>query len=343
MNIPEAVKSSDVPQFKRDDPKLGTIMEEGISGNVVLIGFPFDEGVLRNGGRRGSELGPDCLRRFIPKIGPIVNSELEISLASLRISDYGNIEAGTFEACHEKLRQKVLTVLKKPHMPVPFVLGGGNDQSWSNGMAFLDYCAENEYQPIIINIDAHLDVRPLDDQGRVHSGCPFRLLVEDARFQLLKGKLLEFACQGSQCASAHVQFVEEHRGHLFWLRDLRRQRVGDIENVRGPFTQAGKAMRDIFWNLKPSQRVFFSFDVDSISSSHCPGVSCPSVDGGLTAEEAVELGFLAGQTPQVALVDLSEYNPAVEDYRTGRLLSNIFYYFCLGYTLRNEERELFSI
>ena len=65
-------------------------------------------------------------------------------------------------------------------------------------------------------------------------------------------------------------------------------------------------------------------------SSLCEqGVSCPGTVG-LTAEEACDICFLAGTSPNVALVDLSEFNPLVEDYRTGRLVANMFYYFLLG-------------
>jgi formiminoglutamase len=39
-------------------------------------------------------------------------------------------------------------------------------------------------------------------------------------------------------------------------------------------------------------------------------------------------------TSQVALFDLSEYNPDIEDYRTGRLVANMFYYFCAGVARR---------
>ena len=33
-------------------------------------------------------------------------------------------------------------------------------------------------------------------------------------------------------------------------------------------------------------------------------------------------------------MDVSEYNPAVEEYRTGRLVANMFYYFALGMACR---------
>lgn len=54
-----------------------------------------------------------------------------------------------------------------------------------------------------------------------------------------------------------------------------------------------------------------SFDVDSISSKYMPGVSAPSVVGGLTSEEALEIVEIAGLCSKVRLVDFSEFNPAV--------------------------------
>jgi hypothetical protein len=35
-------------------------------------------------------------------------------------------------------------------------------------------------------------------------------------------------------------------------------------------------------------------------------------------------------------VDFTDYNPAIEDYRSGLLLANFFYYFCMGYYFRNK-------
>lgn len=55
--------------MKPDDLRLGAIMKEGIEGDIVLIGFPFDTGAKRAQIRHGAELGPDCLRRFLPKTG----------------------------------------------------------------------------------------------------------------------------------------------------------------------------------------------------------------------------------------------------------------------------------
>jgi hypothetical protein len=37
---------------------------------------------------------------------------------------------------------------------------------------------------------------------------------------------------------------------------------------------------------------------------------------------------------KVRLMDLSEYNPLVEEWRTGKLVANMFYYFCMGVAAR---------
>lgn len=317
----------EVPNFKRDDPKLRTIMSEGLEGDAVVIGFPFDEGVARNGGRRGAELGPDCVRRFLPNIGPIYNCELDIDLSNFRVSDYGNIEAHDFETAHQKLKNKVLRVLNKEHKPFPIILGGGNDQSYSNGLAFLEFCENNSYQPVIINIDAHLDVRTLNDEGQIHSGCPFRLLVEHEKFVSRQGLFYEFACQGSQCAKAHVDFVKERGGHLTWLKEIR---CHNTQTFSSYLTQAGQMLFELVESLPENSRVFMSFDIDSVNSAFCPGVSAPSVVGGLTAEEAMEIGLVSGRSKKVVMLDISEFNPAVEDYRTGKFIANIVYHTILG-------------
>ena len=44
-------------------------------------------------------------------------------------------------------------------------------------------------------VDAHLDVRPLK-LGKVHSGSPFRQMLEDLRF-IHSGKFIEFGAQGA--------------------------------------------------------------------------------------------------------------------------------------------------
>ena len=165
-----------------DDIRLGDILGMGDDGDIVLIGFPYDEGVRRNGGRVGSRLGPSAFRESLHRTGTVINAELDdLDLrCHLQISDGGNIrEDLSLEDAHQQLEETIFQLLSKKK--IPFVIGGGNDQSYPNASALLRFL-QGQSSLHVINIDAHLDVRPLKQGNQVHSGSPFRLLLEDPRF-----------------------------------------------------------------------------------------------------------------------------------------------------------------
>lgn len=79
--------------------------------------------------------------------------------------------------------------------------------------------------------------------------------------------------------------------------------------------------------------IFVSFDLDAVVARDAPGVSCSSPTG-LSSEDAIRIAKFAGSHPKVKLFDLSEYNPQIEEYRTGRLVAMMFHAFLCGYTQR---------
>ena len=64
----------------------------------------------------------------------------------------------------------------------------------------------------------------------------------------------------------------------------------------------------------------------------CPGVSLPSVIGGLTDEESIEILRASASSPKVKIIDISEYNPAVENKRSGKLVARLIYEFALEFS-----------
>lgn len=317
----------------------------------------------------GAAEAPAAFRSFLPKIGTLVNAEFGIDLQSLRVSDFGDINPKLeLEEAHKLLTHQVGLILASG--AVPFVIGGGNDQSYANASALIqkvlalkqqveresvnsghrsttgnshsmssagcnhDNIASTEMTPTVgvINIDAHLDVRPLKD-GKAHSGSPFRQLLEDPNFTEVGGRFVEFACQGHQCSQEHWKYVQgHHNAILLPLSELRGTALGGLSHQQ----RFQRGVEDSFYDLLDGtigDHIFVSFDIDSIQSSDCPGVSAPA-NIGLTTQEALNICFLAGKSPRVKLVDVSEYNPKVEEYRTGRLVVLMFYYFLLGYAQR---------
>jgi formiminoglutamase len=210
---------------------------------------------------------------------------------------------------------------------IPFVVGGGNDQSYANARAWLG----SNFGPLsVINVDAHLDVRPLKE-GRAHSGSPFRLLLEDPRFAGGGAAFLEFAAQGAQCSAQHAAWLQERGSRIMWLSEIRRKGVG-------------AAFDEALASLSPESWLFVSFDLDAVVGCDAPGVSAPGVVG-LTSAEALQICFAAGAHPRVRLFDLSEYNPLAEPgadgimagYRTGKLVAAMFYHFLLGLATRTKK------
>ena len=294
-----------------DDPRLGSILlnyNKDQIYDVVFIGFPYDEGCIRNGGRYGGKNGPNEIRQLLVKMGTIDNPELNIDISKLKIADFGNIDENReLEEAHKKLETVVYHVLQK-NKALPIIIGGSNDQSYINASAWLN---TKKKLSKVINIDAHLDVRPLKD-NKVHSGSPFRLLLEDKRFT---GDLIEFSCQGSQCSRIHADYVlSKGTGNkILWLSDIK-------DNVSDHFTKLLQKKRE---------NIFLSFDIDSIRAGDCPGVSCSSTRG-ISAEEALDICYHAGLSSNVKMFDISEFNPRIENSITPRLVVNMIIYFLMG-------------
>ena len=165
-----------------DDLRLGDFIIDGDEGDIVLIGYPNDEGVRRNSGRIGAKGGPKAFRQMLKRTGTIINAEYQnLDLRKyLKVSDGGNInEDLELEEAHQQLEEKVSKIISMNK--IPFVVGGGNDQSYPNASALLNNLSSNR-SIVVINIDAHLDVRPLKEGNKSHSGSPFRQLLEDQRF-----------------------------------------------------------------------------------------------------------------------------------------------------------------
>lgn len=383
-------------RFTGDDPRMGELIQPltlqafldraaaaraagaaASRSTVAVLGFPHDEGCRRNGGRPGARDGPAVVRGFMSKMGTVLNPEFTADLSTLDHVDIGDVGAGMagdqLEHAHQLLREHVAALLRSgPHV-IPFVVGGSNDQSFPNACGLMDAVGPSIG---VVNIDAHLDVRPLK-QGKVHSGSPFRCLLEETRFaQSVRGdgaavmpapsgadssassaraaasspnviasmpsrrlQFIEFAAQGNQCSQAHAEFVTlQHGQTIHWLTALRQRIAAEGAPQAGARTWEQGMGRQFSATLDSLQadHLFVSFDLDSVSGADAPGVSCPGTVG-LTAAEALDMCYVAGRCPKVRLFDLSEFNPLIDSYRTGRLVTNMWYWFCMGVASRHAD------
>ncbi|HEY9164588.1 MAG TPA: formimidoylglutamase [Candidatus Kryptonia bacterium] len=301
---------------EKGDRRFGESVEtkrEKLGDNikVVVVGFPYDEGTVRNRGRAGSAAGPDEIRRALYKLTPTKSSA--VSDAELRIFDAGNIKREMkLEDALAHLEEVDSYALRNGMIPI--AIGGSNDMSFPNGRA----CKNVLGRCGVINIDSHLDVR--DYSKGINSGTPYRMLIEEK--DILASDFVEYGIQEFVNSREHILYVEGVGGQIYSLGHIRSQKNCNA------FMEAYRHVSE------STDHVYVSFDIDSVRSSDAPGASAPTPTG-LTAEEILECAYLAGTEEKTAMIDICELNPKYDlDSRTAKLAAMIIANFLTGISNR---------
>lgn len=295
------------------DPRVGHLigedLHEGEWPDVALIGFPVDAGVRRNHGREGASMAPDVIRDMLYRTTPDRSPAFQKLLK--RTSDFGNLQtAGGLEDSQARLGAIVGACLK--HNTVPIVLGGGHETAFGH---FLGY-VEAGIDVTIVNWDQHPDVRRLVE-GHPHSGSPFRQAIEHPSNRLKQYRVAGLLPHSS--APAHVEFVEEHGGRVWWRDELTSHNLASV-----------LATID--------SSIMVTFDIDAVDQAFAPGVSAPACDG-LTPSLWLMAAAAAGANPQVLSADLCEMNPRFDhDGQTARLGALTIWTFLKGLSTREPAR-----
>jgi formiminoglutamase len=310
-------------RHRADDPRLGEMTEFWTGdraalrpGRAVLIGFPQDEGVRRNDGRVGASQAPTEIRKWLYRLTPWqLNADVDLAQADLL--DVGNVRIeGSLEDTQATLGRIVGELLKVSAFPI--ILGGGHETAYGH---YLGYVAAS--RPVaIINLDAHLDVRPLAD-GLGHSGSPFRQAIEHASHPLPGHRYTCIGASNSGVARNHYRFVKDRGGCVI------PQSAVEQQGLATHFESACRA-----YHSQSGSGVMVSLDADLAHMSDVPGVSAPNVHG-VPGRQLIETAFLAGRSPGVTSFDLVEINPVFDrDGQSARWASLVIWNLLAGLVSR---------
>lgn len=237
----EKSQSLELSQLKKQS-KPGEALE------VYLLGYPDDEGIKLNGGRLGAAQAPDVIRRYLYRMTQPHSWE-----KSFKIFDLGNLQTNSpLPERHEQGSRSIESLTAANLNWLSF--GGGHDYAYSDGAGFIKATSGAKQKPLVINLDAHLDVRP-STQG-FNSGTAFHRLLTDfeGRFELL-----ELGLQ-SQCNS---------RFHWQWAQSKGATLI-PFENC----VQHGlSAVLADSLDTSPQRPLYLSLDIDCLSSAFAPGCS----------------------------------------------------------------------
>jgi formiminoglutamase len=285
-----------------EDPRVVTkLVNAPEKADYVLSGYPDEEGIKLNGGRMGASLAPHEVRKAFYKmtIGCLPPST---------IYDAGNVSTELDLADRHKV---ALLQNEKFYRQGKFVMsiGGGHDYGYPDAQAFLNAHQDSKLKPVVINFDAHLDVRPTE-QG-LTSGTPFyRMLTANPK----SCHFFEVGIQ-SQCNSkSHLEWCESQGGHIIMLDDIEKKNL---------FSVAKKT----FARFKKNP-CFISVDIDAFSSAYAPGCS-QSWPVGLKPEDFLKTFDFLFQQFDIKGIGIYEVSPPLDVQPLTSRLAALILYRCL--------------
>ena len=300
-----------------DDPRLGelTVRDPGAfpgEALVAIIGVPQHIGVERNGGRPGASEAPDAIRRLLYRLTPF-DIAADRSIEHGMIRDLGNVHCGgDLEQIHERVSEVVCQVRRAGVIPV--VLGGGHDTTYASATGVASVTGALG----MINVDAHLDLRPPNPLR--NSGTSFRMLIEEGSLEA--ERFVEFGIQGYVNAAAHAEWLRALGGHIVPLEQIR----------SGAFSSHfSTALQTATTGGSP---LYGTLDIDGVRSAEAPGVSAPLPDG-FSGAELLEIASMLGRQPEIVALDIVEVNPRFDrDGATARLAAHAIVRFVAGVAAR---------
>lgn len=286
----ELVKTSDSLQWVQNLQKY------------CLLGYPDSEGISLNKGRSGAESGPLGIRNFLYRMTPSPFLPLDF-----KISDLGNLKTDlSLEERHERARSLIYNLAKHDKHWVS--LGGGHDYGYCDSSGFVEAFSSKESKPIVLNFDAHLDVR--STENGLNSGTPFYRLLEKWSDHC---HFFEIGIQGQCNSRRHYQYVLDHGGQVVSNEEIKEKGLTPI-------------LSHLLANY-PSQPCFISMDIDVFCSSEAPGCS-QSWPWGLTSSEFFPSLRWLLQTMNVRGLGIYEVAPNLDvNSNTQRLAALIAYEF----------------
>jgi formiminoglutamase len=279
-----------------EDPRLGDRVirktpQSGVesgSYDISVIGYPDDEGIKINGGRVGAALGPKEIRRWLYKMTPHPQRHLK--------SFYDLGDLSTEQELKDRLETAARIVeseLKSKRKVLS--LGGGNDYAYADGLGFLKTFAGGKEKPLVINVDAHLDVRNLE-RG-LSSGTPFYRLLESG----YEFDFVEYGIQAQCNSKVHWDYVVKKKGLIISLEEL-------LDSGKSALDHFVWRMGDLLLRPRPT---FVAIDIDAFAWPYAMGSSAAWPLGILPQDFYSVLQLLLHRM-QVASLGIYEVSPPLD-------------------------------
>lgn len=273
-----------------------------------IVGFICDEGVRRNQGRIGAASGPNALREALSSLPWTFNDEQQII-------DVGNVIClnHALEEAQRELGVIIKTLLNNKLQCV--VLGGGHETLYGHYLG-VRAALPKDAKIGIVNIDAHFDLRPYDEQPS--SGTMFRQILE-------QDPHADYFVLGIQrYGNTKELFEKADELHVNYV----------LEENMTPENNA-QIMDDLQQFMDHHDYVLLTLCMDVLNAAFAPGVSAPSPFG-LDPTTVRTILQKVTSHPNTHSFDICEVNPSLDENGRTVKLGAYFVYEALNNLLRGQ-------
>ncbi|MFJ7993082.1 formimidoylglutamase [Peribacillus frigoritolerans] len=288
--------------------RLVPISELATSSNASrtfgLIGFKCDEGVKRNKGRVGAAEGPDHIRQSLAKLPCHLPSQTELV-------DAGDVicESTDMEAAQSQLGSAVARILESKAIPI--ILGGGHETLYGHYLGIRKSIG-SKARLGIINIDAHFDMRPYENE--TSSGTMFKQILDE-------DQSCGYLCVG----------IQKQGNTKALFETAERSKVDYILEEDLSLYEMDETKRRINEFAKENDYIMLTLCTDVIDSAYAPGVSAPSPFG-LDPKLVRAIIRHIVSNEKILSFDISEVNPSLDENNktvtlAGHLINEVLLHF----------------
>lgn len=257
------------------------------AGTLRVIGVPCSVGSISPS---RADQTPPAVRAALARLSPF-DPTTGIDLAeALRAEDHGDWDIAGLELQPAIDRARELAAELHPDDAVHVFLGGDNaiTRPVVAGLLGPDLSRVG-----VITLDAHHDVRHLDDGPR--NGTPIRGLVEDG---LDPAKVVQIGIGRFTNSAPYADWCRERGITVVTAPDVHRRGIGSA------ISQAMDHLGDV-------DAIHVDFDMDVLDVAFAP--ACPGArPGGLDPEQLFEAATLLGREPRVRSADLVEVDATTD-------------------------------
>ena len=286
---------------------------------VELIGVPIDLGA----GRRGVDMGPSAIR--------IADLEVRLEQLGYKVEDFGDLEVmipetqpvgqgslrykeAILKTC-EELSREVSRSLGQGRLPL--VLGGDHSLGIGSVAGSSNYHAGKGESLGLVWFDAHGDANTPEStpSGNIHGmSLAVCLGLGDPDLVKLGGRSPKVQARNTvligirDLDQGEREILKSTGCTVYTMRDLDERGMRDVVDEAIGIASDGTA------------GVHLSFDMDVIDPEDAPGTGTP-VWGGITYREAHLAMELINDRAEIAVIDVVEVNPVLDNQNMTGILA----------------------